>query len=500
MRVAIDTFMAERIYGHVPLCSGMVLDKLAGLEPKNEYMIITAHPEEYQKQTMLPNVHVHTVRCRPRQGLVTQHQLQLPGILEGLCPDVLHVEAGVAPIGWKGPLVITAHGVADVDVRQTPHAQRYQRQLMQESLRRTQRIIVSSEQAAAEMASRWSIPQERICVVAEATDVEVQARALLLIYQSAIDCSAQALSPGSTLHTAEASREASPMVSVVIPFSRVEMIEYTLEAVMAQSYSGALEVIVVGPHANALTALWPIIPFESGPICEPGRVRNLGAAQARGEVLLFLDDDVIVAKDWVEKNVHALQELPRVGIVGARIVGRSSAFFSRCIDFTNYGHYQHSRPSTGPVGSSSMGITRSVFYVAGGFDEALCSGEDIDLCYRVQKQGYRCVYRPDISVIHDHKRTTLRMLLQYNYAHGLAGGLTVKARYRDSSLKNTLLYTLRFPPLFLLLIPVFAFFSMLHIVLINILDHKRVLLYAPFVFLGKLAYEFGVFMTLVVRT
>lgn len=287
----------------------------------------------------------------------------------------------------------------------------------------------------------------------------------------------------------------APKVSVVIPASRLYKATHALQPLYDQSYSGDIEIIVVGPPSAALAQYWPLIAVHPEPINEPGRARNLGAAQATGEILLFLDDDMLVAHSWVEQNVRELQ-CPGVGVVGARMPGRSHTFFARCVDFTNCGYYQHRYRMNYPVGSGSMAIHTSLFQAVGGFNEMLCSGEDIDLCYRVQKLGYRSIYQPDILVIHDHQNTTLSKLLRYNYKHGRTSGLTTKVQHREAGLKNRLLCSVRHPLLFLLLVPMIAMLAAIGIIAINMRDHKRVLLYAPFIVLGKLAYEFGIFVHL----
>jgi glycosyltransferase involved in cell wall biosynthesis len=286
-----------------------------------------------------------------------------------------------------------------------------------------------------------------------------------------------------------------PLVSVIVPASRPEQALQTLESLSIQRYAGEIEIIVVWSIAGELAHHWPAILVNSGPICEPGKVRNLGVAHANGDVLLFLDDDCTVAEDWVERNVHALQQ-PGIGAIGARIHGKSHSFFARCTDFTNFGSYQHGRTTEGPVASASMGVLREVFHALGGFDQTMQSGEDMDFCYRLQKKGYRTIYQPDIIVTHDHRRDSISKLLRNNYAHGLAGGLKTKIRHRDSELKNRLLFNVRFPPLFLLLLPFIAALATARIVVANAGENWNVLLYMPFIFLGKLAYEFGIFRQL----
>jgi len=289
--------------------------------------------------------------------------------------------------------------------------------------------------------------------------------------------------------------ETATTVSVIMPASRLHKAAQALLPLCNQSYSGKIEIIVVGPPAAELAHHWPIIALHPEPIYEPGRARNIGAAQATGEILLFLDDDMLVTHDWVEQNVRELQR-PGIGVVGARMPGRSHSFFARCVDFTNCGYYQHGYAMDYPVGAGSLGIHRSLFQMVGGFDEIQRSGEDIDLCHRVQKSGYRSSYRPDILVIHDHQNTTLSKLLRYNYKHGRTGGLTTKVQHRDIGLKNRLLCSVRYPPLFLLALPMIALLAAIQIIVINMHDHKKVLLYAPFIVLGKLSYEFGILVHL----
>ncbi len=679
MRIVIDLLIAEKESGGMLFAAHALIEGLAKIDQTNEYIIITGRPQEHQALAAKPNIHIHPVKLRSWRGIMIKHQLLLPDVLQRLRPDVLHVPAFAAPIGWHGPLVLTVHDLAFLKVpdQSSLYARLYWQHLLRESARRAQRVIAISEQTRDELISHWAVDKERIRLIhnalrrslnfADVSAHEIQAvqqrygeryllhtgrimprknverlvqafellaprfgdlhlvltggegygskevvqqievspyrerihlagwvsdhelaalyaGASVLVFPSKhegfglpiveamacgtpvvaspeaasmeiageavirADCSsapplaeaiAQVLNDNTLSErlirlgrvqaqtfTIEASAEATlrvyqealgidgslspptasdstrieahPPVSVIVPVSRLESASQTLASLSCQRYAGKIDIIVVGAIANELARHWSVIPVNLGLIQEPGKARNLGIACATGDVLLFLDDDCIVAGDWIKRNVRALQQ-PNVGVVGARIWGKSRSFFARCTDFTNFGYYQHGHTTDGPVASASMGTWRSVFCKVGGFDETQRSGEDMDLCYKVQKQGYRTVYQPDIVVTHDHRRDTLGKLLHYNYTHGFAGGLVTKIQHRDIGLKNRLLYTLRFPPIFLLLLPLIALMATVRIVAVNISENLDVLLYLPFILLGKLAYEFGIFQNMLAR-
>jgi len=109
MRVAIDLLIAEKEPGGMLFATHALLNGLISIDQSNEYIIITARPKDYQELATAPTIHVHPVKLRTWSGILIQHQLLLPDILKKLHPDVLHVPAFAAPIGWHGPLVMTIH-------------------------------------------------------------------------------------------------------------------------------------------------------------------------------------------------------------------------------------------------------------------------------------------------------------------------------------------------------------------------------------------------------
>ena len=287
-----------------------------------------------------------------------------------------------------------------------------------------------------------------------------------------------------------------PFVSVIIPYSKPDVAVVTIEKLLQQSYPAEhTEIIVVGANSRACAERWPIKAVETAPLYYPGEARNKGARVAVGDYFLFLDDDCEPAPDWIEQNVREL-EMPLVGAVGGQIAGKSKAFFAQCVDFSSFAFCQGSKRREITVCSASMGVRREAYEAAQGFSETLRSGEDIDFCYRLIKLGYKTVYQPAVKVLHNHRRTSFSVLMRYSYFYGRVKGLSVKRKHRDMSRRNALLTMLQTPLLYFLMIPVVSLGITMTIVRLNVREYPRVLLYAPFIVLAKIAYHVGIWQWL----
>ncbi len=283
----------------------------------------------------------------------------------------------------------------------------------------------------------------------------------------------------------------TPLVSVIIPYSKPDVAEVALEKLMQQTYPAErIEILVVGQQSSALASRWPIKAIETHPIYYPGESHNIGDRMASGEYFLFLDDDCEAAPDWIEQNVRELEQ-SAIGAVGGQIVGKSKSFFARCVDFSSFAFSQVNRRMEVPVCSASMGVKRQAYKEAQGYSEELRSGEDIDFCYRLMKMGYKAVYQPAIKVQHNHRRTSFAALMRYSYFYGRVKGLYVKLRHWDMSKHNLILTLIQNPLLYFLMIIPVSLGITATIVRLNVTAYPQVLLYAPFIFLAKAAYHFG---------
>lgn len=142
---------------------------------------------------------------------------------------------------------------------------------------------------------------------------------------------------------------------------------------------------------------------------------NRGAARARGEFIVFLNNDTIVTDGWLDALVETTREFPRAGIVASRLLfpdGRlqeSGSIVHRDASAANCGHglaadlprYAHAR-QVDYASAASLLIRRDLFESLGGFDDAFAPAfyEDTDLAFRVREAGYEVWVQPTSSVIH----------------------------------------------------------------------------------------------------
>ena len=148
------------------------------------------------------------------------------------------------------------------------------------------------------------------------------------------------------------------------------------------------------------------------------RFNNLAAAQARGEYLLFLNDDIEVEQeDWLEAMLEHLAD-PAVGVVGARLLypdrsvqhagmflagagtGRHIFRFAAADDPGYFGLSLTERETSAVTGACML-MRRTHFDALGGFDEAHdVINNDLDFCLRTTEAGRRIVYTPHACLIH----------------------------------------------------------------------------------------------------
>ncbi|MGI8721962.1 MAG: glycosyltransferase family 2 protein [Geodermatophilaceae bacterium] len=155
--------------------------------------------------------------------------------------------------------------------------------------------------------------------------------------------------------------------------------------------------------------------------------RNRAIAEANGELLAFLDDDVEVDRGWLEGLRLAWGEHPDAGCVTGLVLPFELVTQAQ-ITFERYGGFRRGFDTLRYVGQSlpgnrlypfgagifgagcNMSFRRSLLTRLGGFDEALDTGRplpgggDLDMFHRVVRSGHPLVYEPRYAVFHKHRR------------------------------------------------------------------------------------------------
>jgi glucosyl-dolichyl phosphate glucuronosyltransferase len=223
---------------------------------------------------------------------------------------------------------------------------------------------------------------------------------------------------------------------VVCTYNRAESLRDTLRALRAQETAAPRhwEVIVVDNNSKdhtrqaveELQREWPLLRYEFEQKQGLSHARNHGIAAARGDVLLFTDDDVLPEPDWLDTTLVGLQKYRADACGGfvapiweapppAWLTERFFGFLAIRADRTD--DYAITHAGQAPFGAN-MAMKRTVFDQVGLFDtdrgrkgNLLASGEDGELFERILSAGLTSVFLGQ-SRVH-HKVESFRLTKRY---------------------------------------------------------------------------------------
>lgn len=226
-----------------------------------------------------------------------------------------------------------------------------------------------------------------------------------------------------------------PLVSILIPTrDRLDLLRRTVEGVTTKTSYRNIEVLIVDNGSVAEETLdW----FKE--ICaKDPRVRvlkmpgpfnfsdlnNRAARDARGDVLLFLNNDIeVIEPGWLDEMLGLVQR-PGTGCVGAKLSFPDGILqhLGVCEDhrgIMSHIRYRAPRDAKGPfnrfrlrqevqsVTGACLMIRRELFFEVGAFDDAAfrVNYNDIDLCYRVRQAGFSVIWTPFAHLLHHESAT-----------------------------------------------------------------------------------------------
>lgn len=213
-----------------------------------------------------------------------------------------------------------------------------------------------------------------------------------------------------------------PRVSIVIPvFNKVLYTYNCLLTVQKCDFQISKELIIINnassdETANVLEnitgACQVIVNLENQGFVQACRQ---GAEKARGEFILFLNNDTQVTEGWLSSLITVMDNDPTVGVVGSKLIypngklqeaggiifnDASGWNYGRLQDPT-YPQFDRSRIVDYCSGASLM-IRTSLWEQLGGFDLRFMPAyyEDTDLCFAARQAGYKVIYCHTSEVVH----------------------------------------------------------------------------------------------------
>jgi hypothetical protein len=218
--------------------------------------------------------------------------------------------------------------------------------------------------------------------------------------------------------TLSAAMRAQLSVSVVVATrNRADCLRRLLPSLCQLTYEPLEVIVVVGPSEDdtldVVGEYRTRMKVVSSPAANMCLSRNIGLAQAAGDIVVFIDDDGVPAgRGWIDALVQAFAREPRVGAAGGPVLYQDTATFQfRNGAVSQYGEHIFVTPPDGrlEIGpgwfARAMGTNaafrREALVRIGGFDERIgYYGDECDVCVRLAAAGYTYAFVDRAPVRH----------------------------------------------------------------------------------------------------
>jgi GT2 family glycosyltransferase len=260
---------------------------------------------------------------------------------------------------------------------------------------------------------------------------------------------------------------------IIVNYNVKEFLKNLLDSIHKASQSLQVEIIVVDNASDdgsveMLKEKFPdVILIENKINLGFGKANNIALQIAKGKYFLLINPDTLVAEDTFIKMINFLNENQDVGMAGCKILNpdgtlqlacrRSfpnpwtaftkvtglSTLFPKSKLFARYNLTYLDENQTyevDAISGSFMMLKKEVYEKVGGFDEQFFMyGEDLDLCYRIQKAGYKIYYLHTTQIIHYKGESTKRSSLDETKIFYKAMHLFVKKHLSSSFIVEMIL-------------------------------------------------------------
>ena len=231
------------------------------------------------------------------------------------------------------------------------------------------------------------------------------------------------------------------MASIIVPCKRID--SYTKECV---DYCKKLdyenyEIIVLPDEQNENLEGVKVIPTGN---VTPGKKRNIGMKNAKGEILAFIDSDARPEKSWLRNAISYFEDSEVVAVGGPGVTPPEDSLMQKASGYIlssfMVGGLSSRYKSSGEARESDdihscNFIARKSIVEKIGWNEKYWPGEDTLMCLEIKKLGKKMIEAPNVVVYHHRKPLFLAHLKQIS-GFGLHRGFFAK-KYPKNSLKLT---------------------------------------------------------------
>lgn len=235
---------------------------------------------------------------------------------------------------------------------------------------------------------------------------------------------------------------------IIVNYNVKYFIEVCLHSVLRACAGIDAEVIVVDNNSRdgscaMIQSKYPGVKLlENKENLGFSKANNQGVAMSRGKYILFVNPDTVMPEDFLHKCISYMDAHPEAGAIGPRLIdgrglyapdGKKSfpslsvaifkttginKIFKNSAYFNKYYAVhvgEHETAEVDILSGCCMMVRHDVIrQVGGAFDEAyFMYCEDFDLCYRIQKAGYKNIYYPEVTLVHYKGESTRKATLSH---------------------------------------------------------------------------------------
>lgn len=212
------------------------------------------------------------------------------------------------------------------------------------------------------------------------------------------------------------------MISIIIPaYNEASFIGETISTIKQFSKENkGIEIVVVNNGSNDKTSTIVSV-FQDVTLIDLtckvsiSEARNIGVSKSNGDVLAFIDADILITELWMESLLEfevSCQDNPLV-ITGCKVsISKNPTWIEK-----NW--FKFLKGSTVYINSGNLICSRRVFDIVNGFSSVLKTGEDVDFCLRSKKNGINVIQDEAFQVFHEGYPKTIKDFFDRERWHGI---------------------------------------------------------------------------------